>query len=128
MNLTDMITKVWEVAEAASPAPWMLDDGKTGYRTMGVWCGHDSGLGGSVAEPGDRYPRGANHPSENMAHIALNDPTVTQAWCDVVEAAGWVDELYYPDACKCEICHAHDANRSALATLKAVLEAKGGTP
>lgn len=66
-----------EIARAATPGPWAADD-------KGVFTVDEAG---PVAWVGDAYPRGDNHPAENMAHIAAWSPDRALATLDVIEAA-----------------------------------------
>ena len=83
------------IAEKATPGPWRADESDP----MVVWTGHEEAIGGLIAigkcgmVAGDEYPRGVNHPAENMAHIAAWHPARTLAALDVIAAAR--DSLTY---------------------------------
>lgn len=51
-------------ADAATPGPWHLDD-----EHIGVWTSAVDAPGGAICEPSDPYPRGLNHPLENMRFV-----------------------------------------------------------
>ena len=55
-----------EICDAATPGPWHLAPPKCGPDGQGVYA-NDLGC---VCEVGDPYPRGNNHPQENMEFIA----------------------------------------------------------
>jgi len=56
-----------KLLEAATPGPWLLDTDAMYCPT--VYCGHESGFGGGIAQAEDPYPRGANSPAESMELI-----------------------------------------------------------
>ena len=61
-----------------TPGPWALDD-----RSLVVF---EADGGGPIALVGDAYPRGSNHPLENMRLIAAA-PDLFGALRDVVDTA-----------------------------------------
>lgn len=65
-QLTKLVTRDLEadlaICEAATPGPWAVDDG-----FLDVISEEN---GGPICEVGDPYPRGDNHPKENMQFIA----------------------------------------------------------
>lgn len=74
--------------EKATPGPWKFSDlGMTSVFTM-----HEDSWGGGVCVPEDAYPRGGNHPTENMRLIAcVASPERVALIEDVLRAAR---ELY----------------------------------
>lgn len=70
--------------EATTPGPWQEpaedDPG------MAVWTIADSCAGGGICVPEDYYPRGDNHPRENMLFIG-------HAWEDVRDLLDEVERL-----------------------------------
>jgi len=64
-----------EKANAATPGPWLVAPEVCGPEGMGVY----NEDGGPICEVGDPYPRGKNHPTENMRYIAAFSPDVALA-------------------------------------------------
>lgn len=86
----ERLDEIEERANAATPGPWFLDDERP--LTPCVWTGYDEALGAEVAEyltsrgyirPGDDYPRGCNHPAENMEFIAASRTDVPDLVAEV---------------------------------------------
>lgn len=73
---SERLAELRALAESATPGPWeptpddMLSEG------LGVVTFHPDGMGGPVCEMSDPYPRGINHPVENMRFIAACNPLV----------------------------------------------------
>ena len=64
MRISDeVLNDIQGRVDAATPGPWDWDH-------TGVWTMHDDGMGGSICDVGDPYPRGINNPMENMEFIA----------------------------------------------------------
>ena len=59
----EVLNDIQKRVDAATPGPWDYDGG-------GVWTMHPDGIGGSICDVGDSYPRGINYPNENMEFIA----------------------------------------------------------
>lgn len=96
------------LAEKATPGSWASDD-------KGVFTADGAG---PICWVGDAYPRGDNHPTENMAYIAALG-THGEAMARVVEAARRLkeDEDYVPIAMM--------ARWSGLYAALAALDAEG---
>lgn len=76
-------------ANAATPGPWIVAPELVGPDGQGVY--HAESLG-PICEVGDPYPRGDNHPQENMAFIAAAREDVP----DLVAAIRRVLDLHQP--------------------------------
>lgn len=61
------LNAIRQQADAATEGPWIVMPPETGPDGQGVY--HAESLG-PICEVGDPYPRGDNHPQENMEFIA----------------------------------------------------------
>ena len=77
------------LAEAATPGGWCTDE----RDPLVVWTIHKDAPGGEIVvarcglRAADDYPRGENHPAENMAHIAFWSPARALLALSIIEAA-----------------------------------------
>lgn len=62
----DELKRLKELCEQATPGPWVLAPELCGPEGQGVYHKESLGL---ICEVGDPYPRGDNHPQENMELI-----------------------------------------------------------
>jgi hypothetical protein len=98
-------------ADAATPGPW-------NWEARGVWTEYEQAIGGPVLdEPGPRdqasgtigyvgdlYPRGFNHPSENMEFVAHARADVPWLLERAAELAKALATLVRPDNGYCNQC------------------------
>lgn len=74
------LRKDLELCERVTPGPWFIAPKKCGPEGQGVYQESSLGL---ICEVGDPYPRGDNHPQENMEFIA----TARDGWPHAIKRA-----------------------------------------
>ena len=88
--LTDeRLAEIEARCNAATPGPWTLMPEMCGPDGQGVY--EESGLG-IICEVGDPYPRGDNHPQENMEFIAAARADVPDLLAEVRRLRALVGE------------------------------------
>lgn len=75
---------------AITPGPWILAPEKCGPQGQGVY--QESSLG-PICEVGDPYPRGDNHPQENMEFITSSPTDIAALVAEVERLNGVLVEI-----------------------------------